>query len=680
MTVRVRSAWMWLVAWAGVSLAGVSLGGCECGVPIGNGDGDGGADARRAGPRTDECGNGLDDDENGLIDDLCPCAPGETQRCFSGGLASNEVGACRGGTQTCVASGSEWGDWGESECDGEVLPATEACDGSDADCDGAIDEGCPCTDGESRACGEEFLIAPCMAGTQTCRGGSWSGCEGAIGPTADVCTDAIDNDCDGLTNELCACVPAPEVCRDGVDNDCDGLADEMECTPDWPRDAGVPLDAACGVTGCTGDCTCTLGAESDFGPGRLFDGTDSSYALPVSWGDGSADQASAWNDRDGELALLFTTRQRGGDPVVLHLERWTPDGRLIGAAELGTLLEPTIDSLRWAVDHYELRGSSDVGTAMSVPFWWVIPPSGDSHTDFGNGAFTTDMAVTHPLAAFPFEASPVILQHDGRRYAVWSECHELTVTAVMVLGTPFLLCTRHVFFGQGVTSDLRPSGPRTTLLTTSGTGGSWTVVSTGSELAIATFRLRVDTTVPAFPTLYMGPVLFVSDGSDWVTVEDPPVVRDALVATRPALIADEDRILSCYARASGGLGEFPPLRCRLVSRTGVPIGEPFDASVDGADPTVGVYPFRTGCGFAVMSRQTYFDTMGRRRGTFGLSRIDPDVGFVDSQRLMPETTRVNELFAYRSGDDVAILRYETVAEGGTGRVRYQMYQRLFDCP
>jgi hypothetical protein len=96
-----------------------------------------------------------------------------------------------------------------------------------------------------------------MAGTQTCRGGSWSACEGAIGPTSDVCTDTVDNDCDGTTNEGCSCPvpPSPERCRDGVDNDCDGMLDEPECTPDYPADAGMP-DGGTGPVDAGPSSTC----------------------------------------------------------------------------------------------------------------------------------------------------------------------------------------------------------------------------------------------------------------------------------------------------------------------------------------------------------------------------------------------------------------------------------------
>ncbi len=88
------------------------------------------------------CDNGIDDDENGLIDDGCSCTAGSTQSCYPGGA----IGVC-GGVQTC-AGDAEFGAWGP--CEGAPNAEPEICgDDLDQDCDGE-DE--PCDDRPTDAC------------------------------------------------------------------------------------------------------------------------------------------------------------------------------------------------------------------------------------------------------------------------------------------------------------------------------------------------------------------------------------------------------------------------------------------------------------------------------------------------------------------------------------------------
>jgi len=167
----------------------------------------------------EECGDGIDNNSNGKVDEGCGCSPeGSTKPCYSGPPETRGKGACKDGIQVCTGE-MEFFTWGD--CEGDVVPQDEVCDGIDNDCDGVVDDG---------------------AGAST---------------TEINCEDGIDNDCDGKTDcedEECpsCCVPVAEICDNGVDDDCDGLVDcsDPNCQ-NRPEDCTNLKDDNCnGLTDC----------------------------------------------------------------------------------------------------------------------------------------------------------------------------------------------------------------------------------------------------------------------------------------------------------------------------------------------------------------------------------------------------------------------------------------------
>lgn len=132
-----------------------------------------------------------------------PCDAVEGTPCYTGPVATQDIGECRAGVQLCEYDGSF------DVCEGEVGPIDERCDTpGDDDCDGEVNEGCVCVPGEVVDCydGPEGTVGvgACIAGTQSCVDGlELSMCYGQLTPQPEDCISAADDDCDGSFGEAC---------------------------------------------------------------------------------------------------------------------------------------------------------------------------------------------------------------------------------------------------------------------------------------------------------------------------------------------------------------------------------------------------------------------------------------------------------------------------------------------
>ncbi len=225
------------------------------------------------------CGNGVDDNADGLVDCADPDCAGKT--CGTNGLT---CGASSPSTCACPSGQT-------SELPAQCSAATPV----DNDCDGKA--GCADTDCTGQTCptgtsvGGNPVFGTCkVAGTCTC--------VATPGPEVS-CNDGQDNDCDGLIDcadpdclgKVCdalgfTCAPdktctvcggnggtpeaAEATCGDGKDNDCDGSLDcadpdcaALTCNTTGKTCDGLTQVCACNKPEASGEVSCGNGLDDD---------------------------------------------------------------------------------------------------------------------------------------------------------------------------------------------------------------------------------------------------------------------------------------------------------------------------------------------------------------------------------------------------------------------------------
>ena len=185
------------------------------------------------------CGDGIDNDCNGLIDEADDLSndPAIGVTCFGGtkGVCADPAHA---GVTSCVSH--------QVVCTGAniIKPGerAETCNNVDDDCDGVVDNN-PTDVGA--LCGGG-LFAPCKKGSMQCVNGALS-CVGAINPTAETC-DGIDNDCDGV-----------------IDNNLDANTFGKPCSVPAAPPVGATSPCKAGVLSCVGGVQQCKGAVGPTG-------------------------------------------------------------------------------------------------------------------------------------------------------------------------------------------------------------------------------------------------------------------------------------------------------------------------------------------------------------------------------------------------------------------------------
>jgi hypothetical protein len=260
----------------------------------------------------------------------------------------------------------------DAECAGD--PNGPVCDEATGlchpDCEPGDVEGCYDGPAGTRDVGE------CADGSRTCNdAGTWGPCLGQTLPSAEICDNDIDEDCDGtLVNadldgdgwsscegdccddEVTGCIDAHlvnpgafEVLDNGVDDDCDGTTDEVEpsCDAGLASNSSDPLDYAAAMD------LCQTTSESAPLPSRT-------------WGVISAKLTLA-NGQSSPLSVQRSIRDAFGDNI------GPSGGENLVVLSSGRAAAPGQTQPSYAA----FEPGEDLGTTVQAPADWIVANGGE---------------------------------------------------------------------------------------------------------------------------------------------------------------------------------------------------------------------------------------------------------------------------------------------------------------